>query len=148
MKREISRDTEEIHPSTHPYMNEEEVADLRLLTVTWEDGCQRVRTGCSMQKGALAAWHTPLNWPSMLSSSPLRSQRQGASPVGVGDDTREAWSCPPPNEIFTVGSQGQDEDIAGLGVAIALHRLLAAGSTPARHASDPLDPVPLCLPPH
>ena len=85
-----------------------------------------------------------------LSSSPLRSEGQGASPeaLSVGDDTRGAWSCPLPNEIFTVGSQGQGEDIAGLGVTIALHKLLAAGSTPARHASQPLDPVPLCLPSH
>ena len=83
-------------------------------------------------------------------SSPLRRESQGASPVAlsVGDDTREAWSCPLPNEIFTVGSQGQGEEIAGVGVAIALHRLLAAGSTPARHESQTLDPVPLCLPPH
>ena len=78
------------------------------------------------------------------------TQSLGDLPVAsrVADDTREAWSCPLPNEIFTVGSQGQDEDIAGLGVTIALHKLLAAGSTPARHASQPLDPVPLCLPPH
>ena len=80
----------------------------------------------------------------------LRRESRGASPVAmsVGDDTREAWSCPLPDEIFTVGSQGKDEDIAGVGVAIALHRLLAPGSTAARHASQPLDPVPLCLPPH
>ena len=51
-KREISRDTEEIHPSTHPYMNEEEVADLRLLTVTWEDGCGLV---AACRKERLAA---------------------------------------------------------------------------------------------
>ena len=83
-------------------------------------------------------------------ASPLRNESQGASPVAlsVGDDTREAWSCPLPNEIFTVGSQGQGEDIAGLGVTIALHKLLAAGSTPARHASQPLDPDPPCPPPH
>ena len=86
----------------------------------------------------------------MLPSSPLRSERQGASPVALseGDDTRDAWSCPPPNEIFTVGSQGRDEEIAGLGVAVALHSRLTAGGTPARHASQPLDPVPLCLPSH
>ena len=86
----------------------------------------------------------------MNDPSSRRSESQSASPVAlsVGDDTREAWSCPLPNEIFTVGPQGQGEDIAGLGVAIALHRLLAAGSTTARHASQPLDPVPLCLPPH
>ena len=78
------------------------------------------------------------------------NEGQGASPVAlsVGDDTIKAWSCPLPNEIFTVGSQGQDEDMAGLGVAIALHRLLAAGSTAARQASQPLDPVPLCFLPH
>ena len=86
----------------------------------------------------------------MLPSSPLPNERQGASSVALseGDDTRDAWSCPPPNEIFTVGSQGPDEDIAGLGVAVALHRLLAGGGTPARHAIQPLDPVPLCLPSH
>ena len=90
------------------------------------------------------------NFSGMWSSSPLRSERRGASPVALrpGDDTREAWSCPIPNEIFTVGSQGRDEDIAGVGVAMALHRLLALGSTPARHASQPLDPAPPCLPPH
>ena len=72
------------------------------------------------------------------------------SPVAlsVGDDTRDAWSCPLPNEIFTVGSPGRDEEFAGVGVAMALHRLLALGSTPARHASQPLDPAPPCLPPH
>ena len=72
-------------------------------------------------------------------SSPLPSEEQGASAVAmsVGDDTRGAWSCPLPNEIFPVGSQGRDEEIAGVGVATALHRLLALGSTPARHASQP-----------
>ena len=72
-------------------------------------------------------------------SSPLRNEGQGASPaaMSVGDDTRGAWSCPLPNEIFTAGSQGRDEEIAGIGVAMALHRLLALGSTPARHASQP-----------
>ena len=86
----------------------------------------------------------------MLPSSPLRSESQGASPVALseGDDTRDAWSCPPPNEIFTVGSQGRDEEIAGLGVAVALHRQLTAGGKPARHASQPLDPVFQCLPSH
>ena len=86
----------------------------------------------------------------MNDPSSLRSESKGATPeaLSVEDDTREAWSCPLPNEIFTVGPQGQGEDIAGLGVAIALHRLLAAGSTAARHASQPLDPVPLCFLPH
>ena len=101
--------------------------------------------------------HTHYSVPALVAlsrmndpSSPLRSEGQGATPeaLSVEDDTREAWSCPLPNEIFTVGPQGQGEDIAGLGVAIALHRLLAAGSTAARHASQPLNPVPLCLPPH
>ena len=81
-------------------------------------------------------------------SSPLRSESQGASPVAlsVGDDTREAWSCPLPNEIFKVGSQGRDEEIAGVGVAMALHRLLTQGSTPARHASKPPRSRPSMLP--
>ena len=89
----------------------------------------------------------------MSDPTPLRSEGQGASPdwpetLSVGDDTKEAGACPLPNEIFTVGSPGRDEEFAGVGVAMALHRLLAAGSTPVRHASQPLDPVPLCLPPH
>ena len=86
----------------------------------------------------------------MLSSAPLPSEGHEASPVALrpGDDTREAWSCPLPNEIFTVGSQGRDEEIAGVGVAMALHRLLVPGNTPVRHASQPLYPVPSCLPPH
>ena len=80
----------------------------------------------------------------MLSSAPLPSEGHEASPVAlsVGAGSREAWSCPPPNEIFTVGSQGRDEEIAGVGVAVALHRLLVPGSTPVRHASQPLYPVP------
>ena len=88
--------------------------------------------------------------PEHAGLSPLRNEGLGASPVAlsVGDDPRDALSCPLPNEIFTVGSPGRDEEFAGVGVAMALHRLLALGSTPARHASQPLDPVPLCLPPH
>jgi len=43
---------------------------------------------------------------------------------------RDAWSCPLPNEIFEVGSQGPGEDIAGLGVAIALGQLLSEPHTP------------------
>ena len=72
-------------------------------------------------------------------SPPRRGQSQGASSVAsyVGDD-RDAWSCPLPNEIFEVGSQGQDEDIAALGVAIAL-RNHHAWCTPVRHASQTLD---------
>jgi hypothetical protein len=72
-------------------------------------------------------------------SPPRRGQSQGASSVAsnVGDD-RDVWSCPLPNEIFEVGSQGQDEDIAALGVATALlnHH---AWCTPVRHASQTLD---------
>ena len=71
-------------------------------------------------------------------SPPRRGQSQGASSVAsyVGDD-RDAWSCPLPNAIFEVGSQGQDEDIAALGVAIAL-RNHHAWCTPVRHASQTL----------
>ena len=61
---------------------------------------------------------------------------------------RDAWSCPLPNEIFEVGSQGPGEDIAGLGVAIALGQLLSEPHAPARHASQILDSLPLCLSPH
>mgnify|MGYP004268983857 FL=1 len=70
------------------------------------------------------------------------SQSQGASPVAsiAGDDVRDAWSCPLPNEIFEVGSQGRDEDIAGLGVAIALGKLISVWYTPVRHASRAPDP--------
>ena len=91
-----------------------------------------------------------LSMAQVIVLSPLRSEGQGAPPVelSAGDDTRQEWSCPPPNEIFTVGSPGRDEEFAGVGVAVALHRLLAAGSTAARHASQPLDPVPLCFLPH
>ena len=100
-------------------------------------GCRKIRSAaCPVLPGVAAVMPTSIP---ELSSSSLRSEGgQGASPVAlsVGDDTREAWSCPPPNEIFTVGSQGRDEEIAGVGVAIALHRLLAP--TPARHASQPL----------
>ena len=80
----------------------------------------------------------------------LPSQSQGASPVAsiAGDDMRDAWSCPLPNEIFEVGSQGPGEDIAGLGVAIALGQLLSEPHTPARHASQISDSLPLCLSPH
>ena len=65
------------------------------------------------------------------------TQSLGDLPVAsrVADDTREAWSCPLPNEIFKVGSQGRDEEIAGVGVAMALHRLLVPGNTPVRHAT-------------
>ena len=74
----------------------------------------------------------------------------GELPVAssVGDDTREAWSCPLPNQIFEVGSQGQDEDLAGRGIAIALSRLLSVWSTQARHANQTLDSFPLRLSPH
>ena len=74
---------------------------------------------------------------------------QDPSPVAsIAGDMRDAWSCPLPNEVFEVGSQGQDEDIAGLGVAIALGKLLSAGCTPVRHVSHTADPLPLCLSPH
>ena len=87
--------------------------------------------GCRSRKGRERRMAFP--------SPPRRGQSQGASSVAsnVGDD-RDAWSCPLPNEIFEVGSQGQDEDIAALGVAIALlnHH---AWCTPVRHASQTLD---------
>ena len=70
----------------------------------------------------------------------MPSQSQGSSPVAwvAGDETSDAkalpdaWSCPLPNEIFEVGSQGRDQDIAGLGVAVALSKLLSGWYTPAR----------------
>ena len=81
--------------------------------------------------------------------SPRLGQSLDASPVAsIAGDMRDAWSCPLPNEVFEVGSQGQDEDIAGLGVAIALGKLLSAGCTPVRHVSHTADPLPLCLSPH
>jgi len=88
--------------------------------------------------------------PEHAGLSPLRNEGLGASPVAlsVGDDPRDALSCPLPNEIFTVGSPGRDEEFAEVGVAMALHRLLALGSTPARHASQLLDPAPPCPLPH
>ena len=100
---------------------------------------RRERLGAAMQEHNTAV---------ALAKPP--SQSQGASPVAsiAGDDMRDAWSCPLPNEIFEVGSQGQDEDIAGLGVAIALGKLLSAGCTPVRQVSHTADPLPLCLSPH
>jgi hypothetical protein len=81
--------------------------------------------------------------------SPRLGQSLDASPVAsISGDMRDAWSCPLPNEVFEVGSQGQDEDIAGLGVAIALGKLLSAGCTPVRQVSHTADPLPLCLSPH
>ena len=78
------------------------------------------------------------------------TQSLGDLPVAsrVADDTREAWSCPLPNQIFEVGSQGEDEDLAARGIAIALSRLLSVWSTPVRRASQPLDSVPRRLSPH
>ena len=64
---------------------------------------------------------------------------------------RDAWSCPLPNEIFEVGSQGPGEDIAGLGVAIALalasyfpsrtrrRGMRAKSQTPSLYASRRID---------
>ena len=136
-----------------------------LLTMRIRCGAERGR-GRSLFEVGPTTWPELVRWPELGTSVGARKVRgrpadrwamahlmlssEGASPVALseGDDTRHAWSCPPPNGIFTVGSQGRDEEIAGLGVAVALHRLLALGGTPARHASQPLDPVPLCLPSH
>ena len=112
-------------------------------------GCRKIRSAaraCPVLPGVAAVMPTSIP---ELSSSSLRSEGQGASPVAlsVGDDTREAWSCPPPNEIFTVGSQGRDEEIAGVGVAIA--RLHFTGFLPPRRrgmrANPSMPPAALTL---
>ena len=76
--------------------------------------------------------------------TPRPSRSEGASSVAsrLGDGERDAWSCPLPSEVFAVGPQGQGEDIAGHGVAIALAKLLSEWRTPARHASQTLNPLP------
>ena len=136
--------------SPEGYLLRRSVGETRIRQKFSRSDCTvRGPTSWLQQFGTARHPGMPANIPE-LSSSPLRSEGQGASPVALsaGDDTREAWSCPLPNEIFTVGSQGRDEEVAGVGVAMALHRLLVPGSTPARHASQPLYPVPSCLPPH
>ena len=112
------------------------------LSVTRSPRSRRIGHRCNLgsirrlAKAAEAAEAKIRDAPRMAEPSPpRRGQSQGASSVAsyVGDD-RDAWSCPLPNEIFEVGSQGQDEDIAALGVAIAL-RNHHAWCTPVRHAS-------------
>eukprot|EP00964_Phaeocystis_antarctica_P128020 scaffold91746_cov59-Phaeocystis_antarctica.AAC.1 len=57
--------------------------------------------------------------PGSVSSDPLEA-----------DSLRCAWSCPLSNEIFQVEPQGPEEEVAGLGVAIALGKLLSEWSDP------------------
>ena len=77
----------------------------------------------------------------LLTPRPSRSLGGSVAPR-LGDDERDAWSCPLPNEVFAVGPQGQGEDIAGHGVAIALGKLLSEWCTPVRHASRTLNSLP------
>ena len=59
--------------------------------------------------------------PGSVSSDPLEADR-----------LRYAWSCPLSDEIFQVEPQGPGEEVAGLGVAIALGKLLSEWSDPVR----------------
>ena len=79
----------------------------------------------------------------LLTPRPSRSLGGSLVAPRLGEDERAAWSCPLPNEVFTVGTQGQGEDIAGHGVAIALGKLLSSEwCTPVRHASRILNSLP------
>ena len=78
----------------------------------------------------------------LLTPRPSRSLGGSSVAPRLGDDERDAWSCPLPNEVFAVGPQGQGEDIAGHGVAIALGKLLSEWCTPVRHASRTLNSLP------
>lgn len=66
-----------------------------------------------------------------------QSDSQAASPAAIltAGDMRDAWSCTLPNEIFEVGCQGPEEDAAGLGVAIALGKLISEWYEPVRRAA-------------
>ena len=59
--------------------------------------------------------------PGSVCSDPLEADR-----------LRYAWSCPLSDEIFQVEPQGPGEEVAGLGVAIALGKLLSEWSDPVR----------------
>jgi hypothetical protein len=113
----------------------------------WFRAANRCETGACIAASDDLTGAEPMEEDNTAAPSPRLGQ--DASPVAsIAGDMRDAWSCPLPNEVFEVGSQGQDEDIAGLGVAIALGKLLSVGCTPVRHVSHTSDSLPLCLSPH
>ena len=84
-----------------------------------------------------------------MPSSP-KSVVVSGNPIEEGS-LRFAQSCPQTGEILQVEPQGPGEEIAGLGVAIALGRLLSDWSDPVRPASlnlrRPLRIGLTCVPP-
>jgi hypothetical protein len=112
---------------------------------------------CGLRHSAARPRHAPLI--ALHSTSPCRAHlplrlRQAARPAGQAagrgmqsapgsvssdppeaDSLRHAWSCPLSEDIFQVEPQGPEEEIAGLGVAIAFGNLLSEWSDPVRRLS-------------
>ena len=71
------------------------------------------------------------HWCRMLSASRAVS----SSPLETGC-LRCAWSCPLSSERFEVEPQGPEAEVAGLGVAVALRKLLSNWTDPVRRLSN------------
>ena len=62
------------------------------------------------------------------------SRAVSSSPLETGC-LRCAWSCPLSSERFEVEPQGPEAEVAGLGVAVALRKLLSSWTDPVRRLS-------------
>ena len=62
------------------------------------------------------------------------SRAVSSSPLETGC-VRCAWSCPLSSERFEVEPQGPEAEVAGLGVAVALRKLLSNWTDPVRRLS-------------
>ena len=108
------------------------LAERRLVRLPTRPASVRARHQISLHAQSLARAQEA-RWAAWMPSSP-KSVIVSGNPIEEGS-LRLAQSCPQTYAILQVEPQGPGAEIAGLGVAIALRRLLSDFSDPVRPAS-------------
>jgi len=112
------------------------VVQRGLITRKLASACRHTglrRTGTTPRQNSQQAGRASRRrMQSALSQAP----RSASSSPCETDSLQCAWSCPLSRETFEVEPQGPGEEVAGLGVAIALRRQLSDRNHPVRRLSN------------